>query len=305
MHRLAFLGLREGKHLHLRELMHAVEAAGGLAVGPGLGAEAVADAADLERQFVGLEDPLVKRAAERDLGRGDEREVGAGDRVDLRLVATRHEARALEDRVAGEIGRGHHREAFPHQEVDRVALQGQFQQHRVVHQKVEAVAGDAGARLEVEEFQPLADRDVVAGWKRKRGRRCLPAFDFDRGVLAADRRRRVREIGDLPEDVVRLCRDLLEAAFDRPHLLAEPAAFSLAGLPLGRIGSLGNRFAHLPGLVVEPVDVGLEVAPELVELGEPGHVGGRAAVAAVGGDEVDVVGDVAAVEHGAILRGER
>ncbi len=182
--------------------MHAVEAAGGLAVGPGLGAEAVADAADLERQFVGLEDPLVKCAAERDLGRGDEREVGAGDRVDLRLVATRHEARALEDRVAGEIWRGHHREAFPHQEVDRVALQGQFQEHRVVHQKVEAVARDAGARLEVEEFQVLAERDMIAGRKCKCGQRRLAALDFDRGILATDRGGWMGEVGDLPEDLV-------------------------------------------------------------------------------------------------------
>ena len=71
VHRLARFGQREGEHLDLGELVHAVQAAGGPAVGPGLRAETVADAAELHGQFVGIEDPLMIGAPERDLGRGD------------------------------------------------------------------------------------------------------------------------------------------------------------------------------------------------------------------------------------------
>lgn len=46
MHPIALLGKRKGKHLHLRELMDAVEPARRPAVGTGLGAEAVADPAE-------------------------------------------------------------------------------------------------------------------------------------------------------------------------------------------------------------------------------------------------------------------
>ena len=64
-------GQREGEHLDLGELVHAIQAAGGPAVGPGLRAEAVADAAELHWQLMGIEDPLMISAPERDLGRGN------------------------------------------------------------------------------------------------------------------------------------------------------------------------------------------------------------------------------------------
>ena len=70
MHVRALLWQGESEHLHLRELVHAVEAAGGPAVGASLGAEAVADSTQLQRQFVRLEDSLMHRSAERDLGSG-------------------------------------------------------------------------------------------------------------------------------------------------------------------------------------------------------------------------------------------
>ena len=75
-HRVALVRQREGEHLHLGELMDAIQPAGGPAVGPGLGAETVADAAELDGQLFGVEDLLGQMPAERDLGRGDQAQVG-------------------------------------------------------------------------------------------------------------------------------------------------------------------------------------------------------------------------------------
>ena len=274
MHRLALLGRREGEHLHLRELMHAIEPARGPAVGAGLGAEAVADAAELERQLVSLEDPLVERAAERDLGRRHEREVAVGDRVDLRLGAAGHEAGAFEDHVPREIGRGHHREALAEQDLDRIPLQREFEEHGVVHEKVEAVAGHLRPCLEVEELQLLSDLDVIAGLESERGEGRDAAADLGGVGLAADGRGRMGEVGNGPQDLVGLADDLGRLGLERRNLLAEPAALGLLRLPLGRVGRLADRLAHLARLLVEPVDVGLELPPQQVEVGEPGHVGG-------------------------------
>ena len=56
VHLVALLGQREGEHLDLGELMHAVQAARRPAGGAGFGAEAVADAAELDRQLFGFDD---------------------------------------------------------------------------------------------------------------------------------------------------------------------------------------------------------------------------------------------------------
>ena len=47
------------------------------------------------------------------------------------------------------------------QHVQGVALQGQFQQHGLVLEEVEAVPGHAGAALEVDQVELLAELDVV------------------------------------------------------------------------------------------------------------------------------------------------
>ena len=83
--RLALLRRAEGEHLDLGELVDAVQAARVAARRPGLGAEAVRQADVLERQSRLVEDLVAVHAAERDLGRGDQAQVGVGDAVDLRL----------------------------------------------------------------------------------------------------------------------------------------------------------------------------------------------------------------------------
>ena len=101
------LGQREGEHLDLGELVDAVQPAGGPAVGPGLGAEAMADAAELDRQRLGVERLPGQQAAQGDLGRGDQAQVAVLDAVDLRLRPAGNVAGALQDVVPGQVGRGH------------------------------------------------------------------------------------------------------------------------------------------------------------------------------------------------------
>ena len=91
------LGQREGEHLDLGELVDAVQPAGGPAVGAGLGAETMADAAELQRQRFGVEDLAGQHAAQRDLGRGHQAQVAVLDAVDLRLRPAGNEADALRE----------------------------------------------------------------------------------------------------------------------------------------------------------------------------------------------------------------
>ena len=188
MQSVALLGEREGKHLHLRELMDTVQPACGPAMGTSLGAEAVTDPAEAQGQFRGLEDPLVHRPAERDLGGSHERQVAAGDRVDLRLRAPGHEAGALEDRVPRQIGGGHDREPLPLEQVDAVPRQRQLEEHAVVGEKVEAVPCHLRPGIEIEELETRAEVDMVEGLERELRERRLATPELDRRVLAAGRR---------------------------------------------------------------------------------------------------------------------
>ena len=110
---------------------------------------------------VGFQNLAGQQAAERDLGRGDQAQVAVGDAVDLRFRAAGNVAGALQDLVAGQVGRDRRREALLHQHVERVALQGQFQQHGLVLEEVEAVAGDLGAAFEVDQIELLGQLDVI------------------------------------------------------------------------------------------------------------------------------------------------
>ena len=185
---IALLGQREGKHLHLRELMDTIEPARGPAMGASLGAEAVADPAEAQGKLRGLEDPLVHRPTEGDLGGGHERQITSGDRVDLRLRAPWHEAGSLEDRVSRQIRGRHDREPPPLEQVDAVPRQRQFEEHAVVGKKVEAVPCHLRPGIEIEELEIRAEVDMVEGLKRELRERRLATPELHRRILAAGRR---------------------------------------------------------------------------------------------------------------------
>ena len=98
---------------------------------------------------------------------------------------------------AGQVGRDHRREAFREQHVQRVTLQASSKQHGVVLEKVKAVAGDAGAALEVDQVELFAQRDVVERLEVELGRRRFAARRVP-GCPGrrSHRRGRVREIGN-------------------------------------------------------------------------------------------------------------
>ena len=164
--------------------------------------------------------------------------------------------------------------------------------------------GHAGAGFEVEEFQAAADLDVVERLEVERPRGVLSATDLDGGIFATHGGGWMGEVGHGAEDGIGLGNDLSRLRLKRRDLLAEPAALGLLGLAFGRVGRLADRLAHLGGGGVEPVDVGLKLPPQFVEGGKLRDVGRRAAGPAVGGDEIDVVGNKAAVEHGKLRRKE-
>src|SRR5262249_36342836 len=162
VHRLGLLRARDRKELDLRELVHAVEAAALLARGAGLGAEAVRDARHAHGQRRDVEHLVVVEAAESDLRGADQVEVGAGERVDLRLVAARRDGEAVDDLPPRDVGRQVGHVAGADRALEREALERQIEQHGLAAQEVPLLAGDARAALEVEEVEPLADREVVA-----------------------------------------------------------------------------------------------------------------------------------------------
>ncbi len=141
--------------------MHAVEALALAPVGAGLGAEAVRDPRELLGKLGLVEDLVGVEAAEGDLGGSDQAEVRVGDRVDLGLGPSWIEADSGEDFRFGEVRGGVGDEAVREQQVEREALEAEFEEHRFVFEKVELGPGDAGTALEIDEVEPCPDLDVV------------------------------------------------------------------------------------------------------------------------------------------------
>ena len=131
----------------------------------GLGAEAVRQADVLDRQLQFVEDLVAVHAAERDLGRGDEAQVGVRQAVDLRLRAARHEADAFEHLDAGHVRRDDRRVALFQERLQGVLHQGQFQQHRLVLEVVELLPGHRRSGLEIRKVKTLGQGDVILDGK--------------------------------------------------------------------------------------------------------------------------------------------
>ena len=184
------------------------------------------------------------QAAERDLGRGDQVQVVVLDAVDLRLRPARNEADALQHVAAGQVGRDHRREAFAHEQLDRVLLQRQLQQHGLVLQEVKPVAGDAGAAFEIDEVVLLGELHVVEHGEAERPHVDVAAAQLLAGVLAADGRLGMRQVRHRVVDRAGLGRRADRcAACICVLLLAQPPAFVLAGLALGVVLRLADRLA--------------------------------------------------------------
>ena len=261
--------MREGEHLDLGELVDAIEPPAGAAGGAGLGPEAMrqADVADRQRRLV--EDLVGEHPSERDLGRADQAEVGILDGIDLGLGPARREPDPLEDLVAGQVGRDDGREAVADELLDGELLERQVQEHGIVLEEVEAGPADLAARLEVDQVEVLAQRDVVLGLEVEGAGRADLA-DLAALVLGlADGGVRVGQVGDALQPLGQLGLEPAEPLLLVGDRRLEPLAFvdqrgPLLGVALAA-GGLGDLVLPAPDLL-DP----LEQAPALgLELRRP------------------------------------
>ena len=111
-----------------------------------------------------VEDLVAMHAAERDLGGGDEAQIGVGDRVDLprlRIRVAGHEADPLQHLDAGQVGRDDRRVAARDQLLHRVLDQRHLQQCGFVLEEVELLAGHRGAGFEIDEIERFGQSNVI------------------------------------------------------------------------------------------------------------------------------------------------
>ena len=230
-HGVALIGQREGEHLDLRELVHAIEPPRSPPRGAGFRAEAVADPAQLDRQLLSLDDLAREQATQRDFGGGDQVQIGVLDTVDLGFRPAGNVARALQDFGVGQVGRHDRCEAFRHQQAGGELLQGQFQQYRFVAEEVESVAGDLRTALEINQVQLSCQIHVIEDGKIEFPGRMPAAADFQVGLIVRSHRRlRVRHVGNADLQTLDFLVQRVDFALHPVFLLPQLATFFFAGL---------------------------------------------------------------------------
>ena len=279
--------LDEREHLDLVELVHAEDAAGVLARGAGLAAEAGGEAGVAERQLAPSQDLAAVQRRQRHLGGAGEVEVVVGHAVDL-LLGVGQESRAVERLLADQHGRHHGHEPVRLQLGHRPADERQLEQDERALEVCEARSGHACARLQIHE--PVEQLEVVRALAAG-----LPDLAQD---LVLRRRRPVGQVGQRGERGV-------EALLHLAQLLVEG---------LLAIGALANRRDRLGGVLARALELTDPLAglvllgPQLLDLGqqrpppfvqlERGVEGiGRAAAGQCGSCRVRVAPDLLEVEH--------
>ena len=188
------LGCTEAEHLDLVEPVHADDAAGVLAVGAGLAAEAGRPAGVALRALGQVEHLVGVHAGQRHLGGADEVQVVALDPVHL-LVVLAEEAGALHGAGLDQRGGDDRGEAGRDGAADRQLGERELQQGAGPGEEVEARARHLGAALHVDRAEGLADLDVVAH-REVVGGHLADGAQGDGVVLTAGRDVAVDDVGD-------------------------------------------------------------------------------------------------------------
>ena len=281
--------------------MHADDAAGVLAVGAGLAAEAGRPAGVAARAGRQVEHLAGVHAGQRHLGGADEVQVVALDPVDL-LVVLAEEAGALHRLGAHQRRRDDGDEAGGHGPADRQLGERELQQRARAGEEVEARAGDLRAALDVDRAERLADLEVVAD-REVVGGHLADGAQLHRVVLTAGRDAVVRRRWDLQ---VRLAQGGVGGALGLLGLL------DLGG---ERLGPLEHRGALLGGRPPDRLRGGLLLAAQVVGALDrlaAGGVGGQQGVdqglvgpagALAGTDGVGVLAHESQVDHPPIVGG--
>src|SRR5207302_550308 len=113
------------------------------AVRSGLGPKTMRKSRRENRQPGALENLVPQRAAQRDLRSRDQAEVSPLNGINLSFGTAGIEADPLQHFVEGQVGGAVQREAFGHQLLQRALYERHFQEHRLVLEKIEPMAGDA------------------------------------------------------------------------------------------------------------------------------------------------------------------
>ena len=249
MHVLGLFRLAVDKHLELVELVDAEDAAGVLATGAGLAAEAGRPAGVLERAVLEIDDLVLVVARERDLGGADEVQVIRREVVNLVRVLA-EEAGAGHDLRTHEHRRDHELEASLACLLRGEHEHAQLQEGAVAGEVVEARAAHLGAALDVEETQGLAQLHVILRLEVEGGN-LADLLKDDEVILAAggcaldDVGELVLQLGDLL-----LGRDLLGLGF--------------LDLGLELIRALEKGWALLQGGLTDLLAKGLLLGTQLV-----------------------------------------
>ncbi len=274
---IGILRAAEDEHLHLAELVDAIEAAALATVGAGLGAEAMREPGVGLWQGILSQDLVHVVAAQGDLRRGDQREVTLLDVVNLLLLTPGVEANALEDLLPGEIRRHHRKEALLQHLMEGILLKRQVERHQPALEIVKARSGYLRGMAKVDEVGRFAQLHVVLGDEGELGRLAHHLEDAE-VLLAAFWHVRVRQIGDLLQQIAPLGLNRLEVGFRPSDLVAEstqPLALLFGRLPFRASLPFRPQRLHLlqrlraalvelqPRIQVQRHATPLQVAPHL------------------------------------------
>ena len=139
------------EHLHLAELVHAIQPASRGAGGASLGAEAVAKGGHTHGQLRFGERPVDEESSERNFGGTGEIEIVALDAVHLRVFSSGLEATALEDVAADEVRRRDGLEAvFGRYALHRPIDKSELENGRGATQIIKFGAGHGGCCVKVD-----------------------------------------------------------------------------------------------------------------------------------------------------------
>ena len=261
------LGIADHDLLHLAELVHAPNAAVGLAVCPDLSPEAVGHADQTQREVLFRHGLAHVHRRERMLARGRHVVAVGLDAVHHGLKVTKV-GHALVGGPVHHHWRLHEGVTALAEEIDRVGGERHFHAREVALEVVEAAPGDLGRTLEVDPAVHF-DEVVVRAWLEGKGR--LLAVDRVHGVarfIGAARHRLMQQVRNAHPHRVTSGQSLVDLLFhrgdaltDRGHLGEHALHFLLIAGLLGR----ANRTGGLVALSTQHIGGLEQVAPCAVE----------------------------------------
>ena len=291
MERFALFRTAEDEHFDFGELVNAIESARGATRGARFRTEAVADAAELQRELLRVDRLVGEKTAEGDLRRRDKAQVGVFDRIDLRFVAARNVTGALKDAILRQVGGNCRDKAFLNEFVHGELFERQFQQNGFVLQEIEARARDARSAFKVDEIELFCEFDVIKGLESLgplRQRSLSVCDDRVLRVVVSDGAIRVRHVRNGALNGVELRFDFLENLLNAGELLANETSFFLLGFAFFRSLAFADRLGDDVRVLVERFDFALLFTTGVFKLDETINVRDDVAIFAVEFNGFDV-----------------